>query len=83
MGAVVSTWALSRCLSAIRRHQRGSSSIAAVHACNQTPSVGFVIHCGGARMQSDAISGVRHLQSMLGRDLVTMELELRRAQPAL
>ena len=32
---------------------------------------------------SDAISGVRHLQSMLGRHLMAMQLNLRRAQPAL
>jgi hypothetical protein len=32
---------------------------------------------------SEAISGVRHLQSMLGRHLMAMQLNLRRAQPAL
>ena len=88
MGAVVSTGALSRVplckqtqsdviRGAIRRSRTQSDAMKArsdairyhVRPCNQT--------------QSDAIRGVRHLQSMLGRHLMAMQLDLRRAQPAL
>ena len=47
-----------------------------VRPCNQT-------HSHTNQTPSDAISGVRHLQSMLGRHLMAMQLNLRRAQPAL